>query len=145
MDFSLKKLQRGHKGLNLGLVPGPYVRGSMPDNAIHIAEDAFWFLEPGIQKHVPGYANYGHYGVTQIPREKWLRILDEWEQLRLELDVAQLNADGPVLHFIRKHTSEEFIRDFERNRAGLSMMIANLDRWIREELENTDQMFIAGI
>jgi hypothetical protein len=119
MDFRLKKLKWGNGGLNMGLCPGPYRGDFMPDNAIHIAEDAFWFLEPGIKKHCAQYSRpYAHYGVTEVYRQEWSEILREWERLSVDLGTAKLTPHLEILRFIPEDARKIFVRDFDRNRVG---------------------------
>ena len=146
MDFRLKKLKRGYGGLNMGLGPGPYRGDPMPDDAIHIAEDAFWFLELGIKKHCAQYSRpYAHYGVTEVSREEWSEILREWEGLSVQLEAAKLTPQLEILRVVPKDTRKMFIRDFDRNRRGLSKMIGLLSEWMRAELITGEQISILGI
>jgi hypothetical protein len=145
MDCRLKKLKAGHIGLNLGLCPGTYRGRESHEAAIHIAEASFCFLEPGIRRHCPRYAGYAHWGVTAISREEWFKILDEWEQLKQGLDVATLTTDLQILRAIMKNARREFIRDFDRNRAKLSKMIAQLVPWMRTELIEYEHITVLGI
>jgi len=146
MDFRLKKLRRGHCGLNMGLGPGPYCGDPMPDDSFHIAEDVFWFLEPGIKKHCTPYTRpYAHYGVTEIPREEWMRILLEWENLRVNLGAAKLTPDLGILRCIGGDARRRFVSDFDRNRLGLSRMIVQLTKWMRSELVVHEQISVLGI
>jgi hypothetical protein len=144
MDFRLKKLKRGHGGLNMGLCPGPYLGDIMPDNAIHIAEDPFWFLEPAILRHSL-YTRSHHYGVAEVSCKEWGRILEEWKELQRLLLKAQIPLDIPVLREAPRYARKAFVRDFRRNCAGLAKMIGLLENWFGAELESNDQVFIAGI
>ena len=146
MDFRLKKLKRGYGGLNMGLGPGPYRDDPMPDNAIHITEHAFWFLEPGIKKHCAQYSRpYAHYGVTEVSREEWSEVFREWEGLSVQLEAAKLTPHLEILRFIPKDARRIFVRDFDRNRVGLSRMIGLLNDWMRAELITEEQISILGI
>jgi hypothetical protein len=146
MDFRLKKLKRGHGGLNMDLCPGRYHGHPMPEDAIQIAEDSFWFLESGIKSHSAQYARpYAHYGVTDIPRTEWFAILGEWKELQRLLLTAKTPLDLPVLRKGPRYARKAFIRDFRRNCAGLAKMIGMLEEWFRAKLESNDQIFIGGI
>jgi hypothetical protein len=145
MDFRLKKLKRGHGGLNMGLCPGSYKGDPMPDDAIHIHEDSFWLLEKGIGKRFARYKNYSHYGVTDFSRQEWLVVLDEWEHLRLKLERARLTTDLEELRTIPMYARKLFVRDFSRNCAGLADMIGRVSDWVRAKLSANDHLFVAGI
>lgn len=130
----------------MGLGPGPYRGDPMPENAVHIAEDAFWFLEPGIKKHCTPFTRpYAHYGVTEIPREEWIGILLEWESLRVNLEAAKLAPDLGILQFIVRDARTRFVRDFDRNKLGLARMIVRLSEWMRSELVLHEQISVLGI
>lgn len=145
MDFRIKKRRAGHGGLNMGLCPGTYQGAKSHDDAIQIAEDSFWFLEPGIRKHCSRYAGDAHWGVTAISRDERLQILAEWEQLRAELATASMTTDLAILRLVMKDTRKLFVRDFMRNRLKLSKMIGELIVWIRMELIGHDHVSILGI
>lgn len=145
MDFRLKKRKAGHVGLHIGLAPGVYQGAKSIDEATHITEEAFWFLEPGVREHCARYTSDAHYGVTAISREEWSGILDEWESLRTTLDVAVLSTDLGILRRVPGYTRREFIRDLARNRSKLSKLIRELSRVIRSELENHTEISVLGI
>jgi hypothetical protein len=145
MDFRLKKRIAGRQGLNIGLCPGLYQRSQPWESRVYIAEDPFWFLEPGIKKHCARYAGFAHWGVTAVSRDEWRMILVEWEQLREELDAAALTTDIEVLRDVMKETRGLFVRDFSRNKAKLSKMIGELIGWMRAELIDHDHVSILGI
>ena len=145
MDFRLKERRPGHQGLNMGLCPGLDRRDQSWEDRVFIAEDSFWFLEPGIKKHCARYAGFAHYGATAITREEWLMILAEWEQLRADLDAASLTTDLVILRQVMKETRRLFVSEFNRNRVKLSKMIGELIVWLSAELVNYDQVSVHGI
>ena len=116
----------------------------MPDNAIHIADDTFWFLAAAIKQHLSGRP-MDYCGVTKITRREWLSILDEWQGLQYLLQRARIPLDLPVLRQVPKHARRMFVRDFVRNCAGMAKMIGLLEKWLRAELESNDELFIAGL
>ena len=146
MDFRLKKLRRGHCGLNIGFGPGPFLGDPMPENAIHVSEDVFWLLEPSIQRHSVQYSRpYSHYGVTEVVREEWIEILNEWNSLKINLKSAMLTPQVGILRFIPRDSRTRFVRDFDRNRIGPSRMISRLDDWMRTRLVDHEQVTVIGI
>jgi hypothetical protein len=145
MDFRLKKRRAGHQGLNMGLYPGLYRADQPWEGRVFIAEDTFWFLEPGIKKHCTGCARYDHYGVTAITREEWLMILAEWEQLRADLDAALLTTDLVILRQVMKETRRLFVSEFNRNKVKLAKMIGELIVWLSAELVSHNQVSVLGI
>jgi hypothetical protein len=145
MDFRLKKRRTGHAGLNMGLFPGLYHEVGSGKDAIHIGEDPFWLLEPAIKKHCARYSNMAHYGRTDIPREEWFRILDEWDRLRNQLVIALLTTDIQTLRLVPRYARREFVRDFHRNCLKLAKMIGQLSVWMRRELQLNDHISIHGI
>jgi hypothetical protein len=144
MDVRLKKLKRGHCGLNIGLCPGPYRGDPMPGNAIHVAEDTFRFFEPAIKLNLSG-RSLNHWGITKLTHQEWLTILGAWRDLRILLMKAQIPLDLPVLRLVPTHARRIFMRDFARNCRGLAKMIGLLEEWLRDELESNNELFIAGI
>jgi len=145
MDFRLKKLRPGHAGMHLGLCSGLYRGTESLSNAINIAEDTFWFLEPGIKKNCPRYSSMSHYGLTAISREEWFSILDEWDRLRDELVIASLTTDIPTLRSVPRYARREFVSDFPRNCAKLAKMIGQLSMWMRIELQLNEHVSVLGI
>jgi hypothetical protein len=103
-------------------------------------------LELGIKKHCAQYSRpYAHYGVTEVSREEWSEILREWEGLSVQLEAAKLTPQLEILRVVPKDTRKMFIRDFDRNRRGLSKMIGLLSEWMRAELITGEQISILGI
>ena len=118
----------------------------MPENAIHVSEDVFWFLEPSIQRHSVQYSRpYSHYGVTEVVREEWIEILNEWNSLKINLKSAMLTPQVGILRFIPRDSRTRFVRDFDRNRIGPSRMISRLDDWMRTRLVDHEQVTVIGI
>jgi hypothetical protein len=100
VDFRLKKRKAGHVGLHIGLASGSYQGVKSINEATYITEEAFWFLEPSIKERCARYSNYSHWGHTAISREEWLGILDDWDALSRDLDVAILTTDLGILRRI---------------------------------------------
>ena len=144
LDFRIKKLKRGHCGLNIGFCPGPWRGDPMPDDAIHFSEDVFWMLEPALMRH-SAYTSSHHYGVCEIAREQWLLILVDWQRIRSEFARARLSTDVPILRILPKHLRPIFHRDFRRNCRKMERLTEQLDAWIRNELQRHEGIFVAGL
>jgi hypothetical protein len=130
----------------MGLCPGLYQGKLSRDEAINIAEGAFSFLEPGIKRHCPSYAlRYAHWGVTEISRQEWIAIFDEWERLKVNLEAARLTPHLGILRFVVKDVRSEFVKDFDRNRVRLSRIIGRLTDWMRAELLVHEHISVLGI
>jgi hypothetical protein len=145
MDFRLKTVITGHRGLNMGLCPGPYDGVRSIEECINVAESAFGFLEPAITSNCPKYSGYAHYGVTAISKEDWSRILDEWESLRKTLEVSRGFEVLRHLRFLDKDAKKDFLSNVERNRMRLVRMIGELSDWLRIQLATHPVATVLGI
>jgi hypothetical protein len=143
MDFRLKGPEKG--GLNIGLLAGINWIDASHAEAVHIHEDAFWFLERAIFRHCATYTWESHYGVTEIPRESWERILVEWKHLAEELQSVQLTTDLRILRDVPKYVRTAFIRDLRRNCLRLSRLLSAVIQWVNAATTRHEIISVLGI
>ncbi len=100
------------------------------DNAVWIDEEPFSYLEDCILKSCPGYANYGHWGVTTIPMSVWHDIATLLRDLRQSLLLADHPNAVVGLFFMFAHSPTRFSRTFPRVRPALAALINDLLTWL---------------
>jgi hypothetical protein len=112
---------------------------------IFVDEDAFGPLEESIGRHFPKYLNFGHWGATSIPRDAWLRVLDDWGALKLSLLNGNSFGQTAPARFSLNEVREIAQERLAANVCGLVQLIEELSEWVRQALSTYDHVSIHGI
>jgi hypothetical protein len=144
IDLELRRTRPQHKGLNVELSPGR--PPTSPSASAWVSEDAFGFLEPSVKRLCSNYREMSHWGVTEVRREEWLVIAEDWRRLALALD----RADSPLdyaddVWLFSDEAKLEFSENFSALKIGLSKLIGDLDNWIYRTVTEHECIFIKGI
>ena len=143
LDFRLKEGLKG--GLTINLLPGSYWGTNSREEAVSIREEVFWYLEWAIEKTCPAYCAGSHYGVTVIPREKWMEVLVKWDALKERLSKASISIQMGIPARIPLDDKIKFLKDYPRNRKFLTSLIEQLSDWIRSTLADWEEISVCGI
>jgi len=146
INFALKTLRPGHHGMNMGLCPGTYEGVKSLEEALFVAEAAFGPLEDVIRTHSPAYAKPdAHYGVTPISRAEWLRVIDDWQAIRLHLQSGGDLNEKAIWWFTTGCHPERSAAGLDQDAQGLIGLIEELSNWLRVSLQTYDQVCVLGI
>ncbi len=113
----------------MGLCAGSYQGKDSRKSGVYVAEDAFFFLEGCVSRHYSPYSKFGHWGVTEIRRNQWLLILQDWALVG-ETALSAVSPDE-LMDIIgtSQRLAEEMRRDFARNVRSLAEMLNELAGW----------------
>ncbi len=144
LDFRLLHLDEVTENLVVQLSPGTYQEGKCwADDSVYIKEEEFRFLERAVERHVPGFS---HWAFTDVPRERWLPLLQNLTQLAAQLEAATSIEDvRGDLEFLFRDSAERFAADFAKNARGLAAMTRELVAWVDRQLQSHDGVAILGI
>lgn len=125
------------------ILPATYKEKCWNEDSVFFDEEVFGYLEPILQKHVP---TYDHYAFTEIGRDKWRAIIDDFEHLRSLLSSATSVAD---LHgrvgFRFGGTDERFGKEFRANKGALFVLVSEFTTWLRAKVIENESITILGI
>jgi hypothetical protein len=125
------------------LLPGAYRGECWNEGSAFIDEEAFTLLEKVVGRHV---SEFDHYAFVNAPREQWLPLLQELQQLAHELEAAtDLEDVREKLEFLFRDSEERFAADFARNAHALAQMVREIVEWVGEQLKTHDGVAILGI
>jgi hypothetical protein len=142
--FGFQRDRPKHKGLTMELSSDA---SSTPHtSSAWIAEDAFSFLEPSIQKYCAGNKEFSHWGLTEIRREEWLAIKEDWQ--RLAAKAARANTAGEYNESVWLQSEEAkrvLNENFSAVRSGLPQLISQLSDWVESAMTGRQSIFLKGI
>jgi hypothetical protein len=125
------------------VLPGPYREQCWNEGSLFFEEEVFGYLEPIIQRHVE---TYDHYAFTEIKKEQWLAIINDFDKLELQLTSSKLVSDlQDQVGFIFKRGDERFSSNFDINKIALSKLISEFSKWIRAKTNEHDSITILGM
>ena len=115
-------------------------------SSVWVGEDAFGFLEPSISKYCAGYKEFSHWGVTEVKRQEWLAIKEEWQRLAAKLERASTPRDyNETIWLQSQEAKRELSENFDGIRSGLSPLISGLSEWIESTLATRQSIFLKGV
>lgn len=125
------------------LLPGPYQGECWREGSLFFSEERFGYIEPLIQKHLPGY---DHYAFTEGDRAAWTSILGDLEALR---GILRAGPGRDEIHdhvgFFFGDSEGRFAADLEGHVERLVGMIVELEDWIRRTLRRESVISVLGI
>jgi hypothetical protein len=159
-DYRIFDGARG--GLSFDFIPCHYAYSgesvydrSGPD-VFNIREEVFVFIENAVAEHFPDWEHaYRHWGITWIPRDTWLEILESLLPLKSDLKTG-MHTDI----IVRKHVlypgfletkrngliySKRFSPGYVLKRNALVSFLENFDERVRRVLETYPYLLIYGI
>ena len=143
MDFDFRVHARTGRvgGLTMSLVPGRDRDGP----GAWIDETAFGFLERCVTTAWPRYANYGHWGCSELPIEAWRAFCGHLRELRASLLAATEPAEVDGLGFLFAGLRAEFAERFDEMRRGIVGMIDELLAWSQRDCAQAEVVMILGV
>jgi hypothetical protein len=125
------------------VLPGPYKEKCWNEGSLFFEEEAFGYLEPIIKRHVE---TYDHYAFTEIKKEQWLAIVNDFDKLELQIISSKSVSDlQNQVGFIFKRGDERFSSNFDINKTALSQLFSEFSKWIRAKTNEHDSITILGI
>jgi hypothetical protein len=125
------------------VLPGPYREQCWNEGSLFFEEEVFGYLEPIIKRHVE---TYDHYAFTEIEKEQWLAIVNDFDKLELQLISSKSISDlQNQVSFIFKRGDERFSSNFDINKTALSQLVAEFSKWIRAKTNEHDSITILGM
>jgi len=125
------------------LLPGPYRDKCWNSNSLFLDEERFGYIEPIVERHVPGY---DHYAFVEADRAALRGILDDFEAL--QVFIASNPPPGKLrfrIGFVFRDSEARFTADLEQNLECLRDMIAELSSWLRIQLSKHEVVSILGL
>jgi hypothetical protein len=125
------------------ILPGPYREKCWNEGSLFFEEEVFGYLEPIIQRHIE---NYDHYAFTEIKKEQWLAIANDFDKLEFQLTLSKSISDFQnQVGFIFKRGDERFSSNFDINKIALSQLVSEFSKWIRAKTNEYDSITILGM
>jgi hypothetical protein len=125
------------------VLPGPYREQCWNEGSLFFEEEVFSYLEPIIKRHVEAY---DHYAFTEIKKEQWLAIVNDFDKLELQLISSKSVSDlQNQVGFIFKRGDERFLSNFDVNKVALSRLVSEFSKWIRGKTNEHDSITILGL
>lgn len=144
-DFRLKRKDQVTRGLIMELAPGEPTSPRTHPDAIFIDEETFGLVEPCFAKHLPGYANCGHWGQHAIDNATGVQIIASLQALQQDLLAADELATVSNIGFMFDDVRALFHRHFGKLRPQLVAMITALVQWLEAQFEQHDCVTLNGI
>jgi hypothetical protein len=144
INFELRCDRPKDRGLRMELSSTPTVEPST--SSVWVGEDAFGFLEPSISKYCAGYKEFSHWGVTEIRRQEWLAIKQDWHRLAAKLERASTSREYNETAWLQSQEAKrELSENFDDIKSGLSLLIPGLSEWIEGVLATQQSIFLRGV
>lgn len=86
-----------------------------------------------------------HWGVTEVTRDEWLSIIEDWHGIARSLEVAATSHDFAEPRVLFSYDSEDFSQNFEVSKASLLRLFDELIAWLRHALADHTSISILGI
>jgi hypothetical protein len=111
-----------------------------------VSEDAFGFLEPSVQKYCAGYKEFSHWGLTEIRREEWLAIKEDWQRLAAKAARANTASEYNENVWLQSDGARNVLNEnFSAVRSGLPQLVSQLSDWVESAMSGRQGIFLKGI
>ena len=125
------------------LLPGAYNNQCWNTNSLFFEEEVFGYLENIIARHVP---SYDHYAFTEINKETWDKIVQDF--LTLESRLYEAQSGDKLLEdvgFLFRDSETRFTEGFQENKAALSRLLGEVSIWISKESSQHGCVTVLGL
>ncbi len=124
-------------------LPGTYKGECWNKESVFIYFLHICYIEPILEKHINGY---DHYSFMSAAKSDWQNIIEELNQMKEVLRKAQnLNEFTSKLNFSFQDFEENFTKDFEKSKTGLSKLIDDFVLWLQETLKHHNKISVLGM
>ncbi len=136
------------QGAAFEFLPGKFKGKFWNAGSVCLEEEVFLLISKPFASHVP---NLDFFGITDIQRSVWERIIEDLDSLAIRLLKAKnLSELDGALVFYRSVVGystdeEEFQKDFAVNAKAVVTVIGELIAWLREILRTNESISILGV
>lgn len=124
-------------------LPGKYESSRIwSDVSVYLDEESMGLLEPSIEKIKK---EYDHFSFIDICKSDWLKILDEFKKIEINIENGNPEYIRRNCAFIFKSTESDFFSQTELNSQKLKILIQDLSDWIKCTLKLDESIAILGI
>jgi hypothetical protein len=139
----IQSLTKLHGTCYFEILPGKYNSNCWNDNSVFMAEEVFGYLELVFERNEP---EFGHYRFTEIKKEVWTSIINDFRSLIEALKEAQdIQALEGKVGFIFKDSMDRFASEFQSNSLALIEVLRELSQWLENQLQSNDYISVLGI
>lgn len=122
---------------------GKYQGKHWEETSLFFEEETFGFIEMIFERNIP---DYDHYSMNDADSESWIKIIAELKELEELLNSVTEFGDliGKV-GFVFGGTRDYFQNNFQRSKAQLQEMIAELSEWAEIHIVKHGHIAVLGI
>ena len=127
------------------LCPGPYTGQHWGQHSLFFHENTFGLFEPIISRHVSGYSDHGHWGMTEVPESTWQLIINDLNTFRSALPVMNFEAFSRQVVFAFQPMRSYCEQNFQQAKNETTAIITELAEWLIQQLKTHRSVTILGI
>ena len=125
------------------LLPGKYKEQCWNASSLFFEEEVFGYLEKIISRHAP---SYDHYAFTEINKETWGKIVQDFQTLESTLDESHSFDDLlKDVGFLFNGSETCFAEKFQENKAALKRLLSEVSIWILRESSQHGCVTVLGL